>query len=492
MRAAVALLVILLAVHVPPSVCMPPDIDVVQWDVCTRGVFRGGALYRDVLENNLPGMLWWQGLVRATLGWRSEAIRVADLLIVAACAVLLTRWLPADAPRAARVLVPACLAGFYLGTSEWCHAQRDVWMLLPVLIALRRRSRLVEGAAGSFAGSAAEGVLWGLAVWIKPVALVLALACWAASLRGLNRRAADLGGLLVGGVAAGAGGLVWLAWTGAWADFWDVMLVWNREYAAFDYTGGQRLAVYGAIVARFFPWPFAHLVAVPIASGWLRAGGGRGLLAALYLAWLGSAVLIQHPFDYVHAPPLLLATALIAIDAAADPPRRLALAAFLAACMLLRLGPLTGPRLAVWGRCWTEGSTPALRDRLGLLNRVRWEALEGVRGELRRRGVADGELSVLSMHGLSLFLDPGIRPATRYLAVQNCVIAFRRQRGRVLDDLAASRQRFLFVDADSTLWKGDVTPPADDRVVYTSGPYRLYALSGPDMRGWVVEHLDLR
>ena len=34
------------------------------------------------------------------------------------------------------VWVAALLFAFYLSTSEFCHAQRDVWMLLPALAAL--------------------------------------------------------------------------------------------------------------------------------------------------------------------------------------------------------------------------------------------------------------------------------------------------------------------------------------------------------------------
>ena len=43
------------------SIGSGPDNDVVLWDVCTKEAFRGRVLYRDVVENNLPGMLWWQG-----------------------------------------------------------------------------------------------------------------------------------------------------------------------------------------------------------------------------------------------------------------------------------------------------------------------------------------------------------------------------------------------------------------------------------------------
>src|SRR5262245_17854348 len=100
---------------------MPPDYDVVQWDLNVRAVLTGGALYRDVLENNLPGMLVFQGPIRGLLGWRSEVIRLADVLIVGTIIWLLVRAWP-GASATAKLGTTLVLASFYLSTSEWCHA----------------------------------------------------------------------------------------------------------------------------------------------------------------------------------------------------------------------------------------------------------------------------------------------------------------------------------------------------------------------------------
>ena len=43
---------------------------------------QGDVLYRDALENNLPGMLWLHVAVRSLLGWSSEVLRLVDLLVV--------------------------------------------------------------------------------------------------------------------------------------------------------------------------------------------------------------------------------------------------------------------------------------------------------------------------------------------------------------------------------------------------------------------------
>jgi hypothetical protein len=480
---------VLLAVHVPAFLCLPPDNDVVLFDLCAREVFAGGALYRDAFENNLPGMLWWQSAVRTVLGWRSEAIRVADLLIVGGCVWLLARWAPEG-----RLGVGLVLTAFYLSTSEWCHAQRDVWMLLPVLLAVRWRRRQVESAF-SFTRAVGEGLLWGIAVWIKPFVLLPALACFLAVRPPFRRQAlADVIGLLLGGLLAGAGGLAWLAACGSWADFWDVQLVWNREYASHDYSAGQRGLVWAGLFIRFFPWLLLHVAAVPIAVGWLaqREPTHRRLLAALYLGWLAQVVLLQHTWDYLHVPPLLLALTVVAQEAARSATaKRLALGTFLAICLIVRLLPLTADRLSTWADCLREGSTARLRDRLSLLGKVRWQDLESVRDFLRGEGVADGELTCLNMHAMPLLLDLEVRPATRFLVLQNVLVVFARQRPRVFAELADSRQRFLVLDVNWTAWKGKTPPQTDDRVVFAAGPYRVLALTGGETADWAREHLEL-
>src|SRR5262249_41979112 len=124
-----------LAVNVPPFLCLALTSDVSQWDLCTRTVLRGGVLYRDALENNFPGMLWLHALVRSLLGWQSEVLRGADLLVIGAAIWLLARQLPSGEP-GPRLALAAGLFLFYFSTSEWCHCQRDPWLLLPALLAL--------------------------------------------------------------------------------------------------------------------------------------------------------------------------------------------------------------------------------------------------------------------------------------------------------------------------------------------------------------------
>jgi hypothetical protein len=278
------LLAVLLLVHVPAFLCLAVDADVSQWDLCARTVREGGVFYRDAFENNLPGMLWLHLAVRAVVGWTSEAMRAVDLGVLAAIIVLLVRRLPAGASAAARLGTAFVLAAFYLSTSEWCHCQRDTWMLLPALLALelRRQALALAGPGGLspafFFRPLLEGLLWGAAFWIKPFVAVPALVCWLAAARPVARkvgRRLALDGLLVatGGLAAGAAGCGWLWATGAWKDFWDVMWVWNREYAGHDVSNGEHWLILAGFALRLSPWLLVHLAALPLACRDLWRGG---------------------------------------------------------------------------------------------------------------------------------------------------------------------------------------------------------------------------
>src|SRR5579871_1552085 len=238
-------LLLILAVGVPLFLCMPLWWDVLHYDFCARALLHGGVLYRDAHDNNLPGMTWMQAAVRAVVGWRPEMLRLADLGILAVVWTLLLRWVPGNGFSRPRMWAAVALAAFYLSTPEICHCQRDGWLLLPATLALvvrdRQLRRLTRGDGAAFGPAVLEGLCWGAAVWIKPFIAIPALACWVMSVVCLCRRTGfrfgpllrDASGLLTGGLLAGALGLAWLAWTGAWTEFWDTILVWDKEYAIY-------------------------------------------------------------------------------------------------------------------------------------------------------------------------------------------------------------------------------------------------------------------
>jgi hypothetical protein len=81
----------LLVTAVPLFLCMPLCNDTTLWDLAARTVMRGGLLYRDLFETNLPGMLVPHVAVRSLFGWRWEALRAADLVMVGGIVALLVR-----------------------------------------------------------------------------------------------------------------------------------------------------------------------------------------------------------------------------------------------------------------------------------------------------------------------------------------------------------------------------------------------------------------
>ena len=138
-------LVILLAVNLPAFLRTALDCDPILFDLFLRDMGRGRVLYRDMLENNTPAMIALHAAVRWAFGWSSEALRAVDVVVVGAGVWLLAGWFHRD--RLDRRLFTACVLGsLYLSTTEWCHCQRDVWVLLPVMGAmLLRRAAVVGG-----------------------------------------------------------------------------------------------------------------------------------------------------------------------------------------------------------------------------------------------------------------------------------------------------------------------------------------------------------
>ena len=188
------LLLVLLISQVPIFMQLTLTPDAVLYDVQARCLLEGGVLYRDVLEPNLPGVVWIHALVRSVAGWSPEVLRAFDLVVVVCSCWLLVRiasepsrrtpsspgapgsatfspWKGAKGVHVDQSLrdwndrqrrdindaasVSCCAAAssansflflslltFYMGTSEWCHCQRDVWMLLPSLSAVTLRLRV--------------------------------------------------------------------------------------------------------------------------------------------------------------------------------------------------------------------------------------------------------------------------------------------------------------------------------------------------------------
>ena len=530
---------------VPIFLCMPVWFDTYHYDICGRTLLQGGVLYRDVFDNNLPGIIWLQTGVRLLVGWRTDAIRLVDLLFYTVGVLLLLRWVP----RRARVWASVAFYAFYLSAPETCACERDLWMLLPAIIGLTLRRlqvrRLVQGSPAvlSVVGlAAAEGLCWGAGVWIKPFVFVPGLACWFVSLLQVLRlrkgRAglltADAVGLLAGGVIAGGLGLLWLWRSGSWSYFWEIFLVWNRDYAAF--TNRVRLTHWWVFLVLYVPWSAVPIMAVYLALTTLKrelldrpapvgpseaAGPTYALLAAFFLGWLFQALCLQLPHDYPIVAALIPGLALVAAQWRWNPPSstvgltaRLCLVTMMALLWALAFHL---DRLAYWPACAAEGSTPRVQSLLATRRASAYcpdpAALAPVVEYLRRQGVGDGDVTCMSGCTHPLYLDLGVRPSTRYPQVEMTALFFVHHRDEVLAELNASHQRFIVSDL---AWTGltakeaaatDPNEPASlpprfpesclglypwcEPIVFRSGRYLVHRVTGPASRFWRDDTYDL-
>ncbi len=518
-----SLLVLLLVTNVPLFLCMPLTDDAAMFDLQAGNLLAGGVLYRDIVEPNLPGVIWIQAVVRATLGTSPLALRAVDLLWFSVFVALCRHWLASSgATRAAQAWLVFVLLVCYFSLSEWCHCQRDVWLLVPGLAGLILRCRQIERPR-TVRWSFLEGLCWGAGVWLKPMIVLPAVCCWVFSvlcIRNWRRAVADAVGLLAGGLAAGGLGAAWLAWSGAWPYFVATLLDWNPGYVA---AGREQWtwARYVAMQVRFFPWQLLHVAAIPVAlvavgrgvkEGWKsrkveeskseRVEESRGtgkepadfstsrlfdastfplfhssslpLLSVFYLAWLLQSHWLQHLFDYVHAPGLLLAVVVLGTwaeetvvtgkdkgrvgdsagksAAGAQEPRgfgwralRLAFAAF-AVLVLLTSPVIDSKRLSCWWKCVAEGSTSEVRDRLKFFSVPNWTDLDRVAQYLRAQDVRDGELTCYHNSLVHLYGILGFNASTRYVYLEQVVAYFPSRRQQFLRALSDSRQRFVVTD----------------------------------------------
>ncbi|MCA9067714.1 MAG: hypothetical protein KDA84_02245, partial [Planctomycetaceae bacterium] len=518
---------IFLVVSLPLMICMPLTADPITFDLQALTALEGGVLYRDLVEPNLPGVVWVHMVVRSILGWSTYALRSFDLAVFGGIVLLLIRLARrASSARDFRLQTPLLallLCWCYFSMSEWAHCQRDVWLMLPALSALavrmrqlRRESNGAPSRLDLLSWGVVEGLLWGIAFWIKPFVAVPALAALVVTaliIRNWRRVAWNFGGVLVGGVLAGVCGSVWLIKTDAWPHFWDMALNWNPAY--FE-MGRDRWTIerYNSLFQRFMPWGLLHFIAIPVAVRNLcqlprvqvthPSRTAACVLSGVYLGWLLQAHTLQHLFDYAHVPGTLLALALLA---AAWPERRmeLTLAKLGLASLIglaLVLSPATRPkRLAWWGRCLTEGSTPEVRCGLQLMPLPHWKQLQPVMDFLKSKNLKDGELTAYNGFLIHLYPQLGLRSSTRYIYLDVHLRIFKTRTAQIERALEQSNQRFvvcsLFEDGmlprDINTAYIDQPPqlpekfpaeekryfPYNQKLVFRSGQYLVYEVVRP-------------
>jgi hypothetical protein len=475
-----AVLVLLLAIFVPLYICMPPWCDMSFFDVCASAILRGEPFCKEIEIHGTAGAVFIHTAIRSLVGWGSVQLRIADLCLVAATIYLLVgRLLPGDQGTSSRWWAAVVLSLFYFSTTEWSHCQPDMRMLLLCLVALCLRQRqagtLLYGLpAGRFTQRAFwEGVFWGLAFLVKPFAalpavgcygLTLAL-CWPQQRRLWRALVLDAGGVLAGGLAVGVLTLAWFYFSGNLPYYIaGNQGGWNEEYFKSSPSGIQRMSV---AFVRMWPWSLIHFAALPAAvlaldrvfrarsanpSAPDRNDLSRALLAAFYLGWFAQANFIQWQFEYHLAPGMLLGLTLLLGESWLKERRAvrwLLLPGFL--LWAVSLHPLLQPqRLALWDRCWSEGSSPKLRDRLTInpedIGATSWVDLEQVAQFLKKQHVRDREVTCYGTSALHLYQALDIKPSTRYVMIHAWLLFFPSHQAEILHEVQSGPQRFVVAD----------------------------------------------
>jgi hypothetical protein len=478
-----------LGIGVPWFVHMPPWCDLTLYDLAATNIRQGGVHYRDIFDTNLPGFVWCLTIIRMTLGQSIEAVRWVDLGIVTASTILLARLARsggADAPSIAWLL--AGIALFYPFTGEMNHAQRDVWMMLPILSAILLR---IQNRAAFW-----QGVLWGCAVWIKPHALLMAGVMWFVGwpqFPTMRERIHDWLWNVAGGAVIGGLGVAYLVRSGTWPHFIEVFTFWNVGYAERISTEFE-----GRLATQFMyfpPWSYLHFLAVPIAmkSLWdtrrdmTTRGYSRRYLVALYFIWTTQALVVQKAFHYAHVPEIFLMLAL----AAQVRVWLGGIMAFVFAITSLVVGlgwhpdqtphpgyvsedasqsiwcvphPLADrSRLAVWPDClrWSLTEKEYFERQQSLsMNRNRfpntandWVELLELAEELRRWPIREGELLVWDDAPHAIYPMLGVRPTFRFLHVRAMMEIGPAQAEQIRREAEATNAKYVLADLSRLIWE---------------------------------------
>ncbi len=165
---------------------------------------QGARPYLDVFDNNLPGSYLFSLIVYDVFGPTNLAMRAADLMCVALLSSLAYHVTRSFFNNQRAWLVVPILLSVYLNGGPYFAAQRDMYLMIPVLVAValsnrRRRSALLLTAF-------TIGVLLGSAATVKPNVLIFAplLGLWLVYRQGLLNRA-GLGRSIWAACAAAAG-----------------------------------------------------------------------------------------------------------------------------------------------------------------------------------------------------------------------------------------------------------------------------------------------
>ena len=513
---------LLLLSQIPIFVQQTLTPDTVLYDLQAKCLLNGGVLYRDVLEPNLPGIVWVHAIVRSVIGWSSPAFLIFDLFVVASVGMLLGRIASRDAVvlKARQTVRSTIMLGvmlFYLGTSEWCHCQRDTWMLLPCLLALKIRIEVLraEYAARSLALSLLEGVLWAVAFWIKPFVAVPALAVllvslrFASSFRVWNMQTIAV---LLGGLLTGAAGIGWMISSGCWSHFIDTLTNWNGDYFQ---AGRARWTWerYASHAMRFQPWILLHILALYVSIKTLRSRPRTGidiatsLLVALYLGWILQAFVLQQLFDYIHVPGILLALTIsirhvfaTSASGGRQPSGTMPLAIAFTALAIVVFPMFRWQRQRLWVPCvqalFGIQLSAEFKDQIAQIPFPRWTELQPLLDYVRDKKIADKKLMAYNGNLIHLYPELGFHPATRFVYLDVLARSFPDHRDEMIAAVEESNVLYVVSDLREDGFEGDIPdgtllPPSlgeqqsflcfpyNQTPIFCSGGYVLFRIDRP-------------
>ncbi len=495
---------------------LPVTNDAVLYDLESRWLEDGILPYRDIVEANFPGVLVIHSSTRQLFGPSGEALRIVDFFIFSLILIVgfrLVSLISRDFSSGAWFVVFGLL--FYLSQTEWCHCQRDTWLLLPALLGGLLRTNQVRriqssGSLTTFTRSLAEGLVWGAGIWLKPHLVIVCVVVWMLSLfmlSGIRRKLIDASGLVAGGVIAGAVGLCWLIQVGAFEAFLASLSEWNPGYLAAR-TDNWTQQRYVEMSFRLAPWPLLHLISLPISlwsvvifvsksserneSSFLRAG-----LSSIYLFWFLQAHLLQHLFDYVHVPLVILALLVLGAHATEYRFLRMKGVIFTFALLAAFTSPFFKPeQMQLWKPSLQGDLSPVQTDQLARLQNPIWEDLAEIESFLRKQDVQGKDVLMFNSDLVTLYWNLDLQSPTPYVYMFELQFYFPDRKELFLKSMEEGAQRFVVTDlvscglslakAEEIGPQGPLSPPPayaryklteypwSEPVIFRSGRYMVH------------------
>jgi 4-amino-4-deoxy-L-arabinose transferase-like glycosyltransferase len=300
--AALAVVTVAALVLRIPSIAEPLGIDQGLFASAARAMSRGLVLYRDVWDHKPPAIYLTYLAAFRLFGWSAASIGWIDVLAATATAALIFAVVRRHRDALAGAVGAACFTAFSM--PGWLHRnggflERSVAETF-ILVAVGAAAWCATGLQkrATIAGAAGLGFWAGVAIAFKPNAGVylITLLAWVACYQAGTRR--DQVRTVVVACAAAAIGpaltVLFLWRTGALADAWVALVLFNRAYVSDGFTlGGYAVRFLQAVQLRLETEPLwiAGGLGTAVAAWELVRTRRLDPLAGLAIAWGAGAAL---------------------------------------------------------------------------------------------------------------------------------------------------------------------------------------------------------